>query len=270
MAAVDLQHILTRATAWAREAGELARVRQGSDFSASTKSDQSLVTEVDIQIQQMITDHVAREFPKYGILAEEDASVSSGATGGGGSDYWWVIDPLDGTRNYVHGLPFYCVSIALMDRGVPVVGVIHDPNCDRTYTAIKGRGAFAGERRMHVSTSRWSDGPLLGIPTPRQTPLPAAIYQDWASRGVLRHIGSTCLNLALTACGGLDACFAQEVKLWDVAAGALLVTEAGGRVTSPAGQTIFPVDPERYEDENIAILAGGQALHDELMESLRS
>ncbi len=270
MASVDLQHILTCATAWAREAGALARARQDSDFSASTKSDQSLVTEVDIQIQQLIVDHVEREFPGHGILAEEDASNSCGATGHGKADYYWVIDPLDGTRNFVHGLPFYCVSIALMQRGLPVVGVIHDPNCDRTYTAIKGRGAFAGERQMHVSTAGWSDGPLLGIPTPRQTPLPAVIYQDWASRGVLRHIGSTCLNLALTACGALDACFAQEVKLWDVAAGALLVTEAGGHVTSPAGHTIFPIDPEQYEGENIAILAGGQAMHDKLMESLRS
>ncbi len=269
MASVDLQHIQTCATAWAREAGELARARQGSDFSASTKSDQSLVTEVDFQIQQLIVDHVVREFPRHGILAEEDTLIPSRSTGHGEADYYWVIDPLDGTRNYVHGLPFYCVSIALMERGVPVVGVIHDPNCDRTYTAIKGRGAFAGERRMQVSTACWPDGPLLGIPTPRQTPLPGVIYQDWASRGVLRHIGSTCLNLALTACGALDGCFAQEVKLWDVAAGALLVTEAGGRMTSPTGTTIFPIDPERYEGENIAILAGGEALHDELMESLR-
>ena len=269
MAVADLQHIMACAKAWAREAGALARARQDSDFSASTKSDQSLVTEVDIQIQQLIVDHVAREFPEHGILAEEDASSSPGATGHGKADYYWVIDPLDGTRNFVHGLPFSCVSIALLEHGMPVVGVIHDPNCDRTYTAIKGRGAFVGERRAHVSAAGWPDGPLLGIPTPRQQPLPAVIYQDWASRGVLRHIGSTCLNLALTACGALDACFAQEVKLWDVAAGALLVTEAGGRVTSPAGQAIFPADPGRYEGENIAFLAGGQALHDELMESLR-
>ncbi len=270
MASVDLQHILTRAKAWAREAGELARTRQGSDFAASTKSDQSLVTEVDIQMQQLIVDHAAREFPEHGILAEEDVSISSGAAGHGSAEYCWVIDPLDGTRNYVHGLPFYCVSIAVMERGVPIVGVIHDPNCDRTYTAINGRGAFAGERRMHVSAAGWSDGPLLGIPTPRRVPLPAVIYQDWASRGVLRHIGSTCLNLALTACGALDACFAQEVKLWDVAAGTVLVTEAGGRVTSPTGHTIFPIDPEQYEGEDIAFLAGGQPLHDELVESLRS
>ncbi len=270
MAAVDLQHIMTRAKAWAHEAGELARARQGSDFSATTKSDLSLVTEVDLQVQQLIVDHVSREFPEHGILAEEDASISSAATPRVIAEYYWVIDPLDGTRNYVHGLPFYCVSIALMERGVPVIGVIRDPNCDRTYTAIKGRGAFAGERRMQVSAAGWSDGPLLGIPTPRQTPLPAVIYQDWASRGVLRHIGSTCLNLALTACGALDACFAAEVKLWDVAAGVLLVTEAGGRVTSPNGQAILPFDPERYGGENIAILAGGHTLHNELMESLRS
>ena len=270
MAPVDLQHILTRAKAWAREAGELARTRQGSDFAASTKSDQSLVTEVDIQMQQLIVDHAAREFPEHGILAEESTAIASEATGRGSTEYYWVIDPLDGTRNFVHGLPFYCVSIALLERGMPVVGVIHDPNCDRTYTAIKGRGAFVGERRAHVSAAGWPDGPLLGIPTPRQQPLPAVIYQDWASRGVLRHIGSTCLNLALTACGALDACFAQEVKLWDVAAGALLVTEAGGRVTSPTGQAIFPADPGRYEGENIAFLASGQSLHDELMESLRS
>ncbi len=269
MASDDLQHIMACAKAWAREAGELARTRQASDFSAATKSDQSLVTEVDIQIQQLIVNHVAHEFPEHGILAEEDALISSAATGRGKADYYWVIDPLDGTRNYVHGLPFFCVSIALLERGVPVVGVIHDPNCDRTYTAIKGRGAFAGERPMRVSAAGWSDGPLLGIPTPRRTPLPAVIYQEWASRGVLRHIGSTCLNLALTACGALDACFAQEVKLWDIAAGALLVTEAGGRVTSPPGHSVFPIDPEGYEGENIAILAGGQALHDELMESLR-
>jgi myo-inositol-1(or 4)-monophosphatase len=269
MAAVDLQHIMTRAQAWARQAGEVALTRQGSDFSKARKSDQSLVTDVDIQIQQLITDHVAREFPRHGILAEESTETAPGMTDPGSAEYCWVIDPLDGTRNYVHGLPFYCVSIALLERGEPVVGVIHDPNCDRAYSAVKGQGAFADGRRMGVSAAGWSDGPLLGIPTPRRTPLPAAIYQDWGARGVLRHIGSTCLNLALTACGALDACFAQEVKLWDVAAGALLVTEAGGLVTSPDGQSVFPVEPQRYGGEDIAVLAGGQLLHDELMETLR-
>ncbi len=269
MAAPDLQHVVARASEWAREAGDVALSRLGTRYSIERKADRSPVTEVDLQLQQLIVDHILHDFPTHGIVAEEADRIGLGDATPQERDCFWIVDPLDGTRNYVRGVPFFCVAIAMMKAGQPIVGVIHDPNCNRTYTAIRGRGAFAGHKRLRVSNRGWAESPLLGIPTAKRTPLPAAIYRDWPQRGVLRHIGSTCLNLALTACGALDACFAQEVKLWDVAAGALLVEEAGGVVTSARGQNIFPIDPNTYQGEDIAFLAGGQPLHGELLKSLR-
>ena len=266
----DLEHALACARDWSRQAGTIAVNRLGKQLSVRRKPDCSLVSEVDLELQELIVGHIRREFPGHGIIAEETTDeqhqeYSSGEI----PTCLWIVDPLDGTRNYTQGLPLFAVAIALIVAGRPLVAIVHDPNCGRTYTAIRGRGAYLDQAALQVSTRRLSQSPLLAIPTAKNHPLPAQIYRDWSRIGVLRHTGSTCLNLALTACGALDASFGQEVKLWDIAAGALLIEEAGGLITTPEGETLFPLDPGGYGGGDFAFVAGGQVLHGELIESLR-
>ncbi len=269
MAGLKPEYALSRACQWAGQAGELIRTHFGPSQPFRTKSDLSPVTEIDLGAQQIITECIAREFPEHDIIAEEEIAPGHREPRSRSCEYCWVVDPLDGTRNFARGLPLFCVAIALLKEGRPIAGVIHDPNLQITYTAVQGGGAFADGRRLTTSDRSWADGPLLGIPTPRRGPLPPAVREDWPRRAILRHLGSTCLNLALTASGALDASYGQEVKLWDIAAGALLVTEAGGIITTPAGEDLFPADPSEYKGEDLAFLAAGRGLHRELLESLR-
>lgn len=269
MAGLKPEYALSRACQWAGQAGELIRTEFGPSQPFRTKSDFSPVTEIDFLAQQIIVERITREFPEHHIIAEEEIASDHRECRASSSEYCWVVDPLDGTRNFAHGLPVFCVAIALLKEGRPIVGVIHDPNLQITYTAVQGGGAFADGRRLATSDRSWADGPLLGIPTPRRGLLPRAVREEWPRRAILRHLGSTCLNLAFTASGALDASFGQEVKLWDIAAGALLVTEAGGIITTPEGEDLFPVDPSEYKGEDLAFLAGGAGLHPKLVESLR-
>ncbi len=270
MTGLKPEYALERASQWAGQAGELIRTHFGPSQPFRTKADLSPVTDVDLLAQQIIVANITREFPEHQIIAEEEIASDHREHRARSSEYCWVVDPLDGTRNFAHGLPVFCVAIALLKEGRPIAGVIHDPNLGIAYTATQGGGAFADGRRLATSDRSWADAPLLGIPTPRRGPLPRAVREDWSGRAILRHLGSTCLNLAFTAAGALDASFGQEIKLWDIAAGALLVTEAGGIITTPGGEALFPVDPSKYKGEDLAFLAGGRGLHRELIESLRN
>lgn len=266
----DLQHALARAVEWAGEAGELACSRMGTQRSIDYKPDRSPVTDVDLELQQLLVGRISREFPAHGIVAEEGQCRVPARPGSGEQQCFWIIDPLDGTRNYIRGLPVFCVALALMRGGTPVVAVVHDPSRDLTYTAARGQGAFAGARRLAVSKRGLSDKPMLAIPSAKKMPLPDVVYREWLAQGVLRQMGSTCLILAWTAAGALDASYGQEDKLWDVAAGSLLVQEAGGVITSPCGESIFPIDPQTYRGENIAFLAAGQRLQGALLKTLEA
>lgn len=265
----DLQHALACAVEWAGDAGELARSRMGTKRSIDYKPDRSPVTDVDLELQQLIVARISREFPAHGIVAEEMECHVPARPDSGDEQCFWIIDPLDGTRNYIRGLPVYCVALALMQEGTPVVAVVHDPNREVTYTAVRGQGAFAGTQRLAASDRGLSDKPLLAIPSAKSIPLPDVVYREWLARGVLRQMGSTCLILAWTAAGALDASYGQEDKLWDVAAGSLLVEEAGGVITTPQGESIFPIDPQAYRAEAVAFLAAGQRLHGALLKTLK-
>lgn len=269
MAGLNPEYALLQASQWAVQAGELIRSHFGSSQPFRTKSDLSPVTEIDLLSQQIIVEHIAREFPEHHIIAEEETASDQRERQKSSCEYSWVVDPLDGTRNFARGLSLFCVAIALLKEGRPIVGVIHDPILHRTYTAVQGGGAFADGRALVSSDRSWADALMLGVPSPRRKPLPRAVREDWSRRAILRHLGSTCLNLAFTASAALDASFGQEVKLWDVAAGALLVTEAGGIITTPEGEDLFPIDPSEYKGEDLAFLAGGRGMHHELLESLR-
>ena len=196
------------------------------------------VSEVDKLAEAEIIKELRRAYPDHAILGEE-----SGATGKG--PLTWVIDPLDGTHNYLRSIPHFCVSIALLDKGIPVHAVVFDPLRDELYTASKGDGAFMNDRRLRVSGRENLDGALIatGFPFRQRAHLTPQLDMTRAILGQaedIRRSGSAALDLAYTAAGRYDGYFEIGLKPWDLAAGVLLVHEAGGRYCDFAGRDGIP------------------------------
>lgn len=200
-------------------------------LTVETKAHNDFVTEVDRAAESAIVDILREAFPEHGILAEE--SGRSGAEGGRGAEFVWMIDPLDGTTNFIHGFPQYAVSIALTRKGVPEHAVIFDPVSNELFTASRGRGAYMNDRRIRVSRRQRLADALLGTGFPfRQfTHIDAylAMFRELAQKSVgLRRAGAAALDLAYVASGRLDGFWEMGLSPWDMAAGALLIQEAGG------------------------------------------
>jgi myo-inositol-1(or 4)-monophosphatase len=198
-----------------------------------TKSPGDITTEIDRRSEAAIFSRLRAAYPGHAFLGEE-----SGQTGT--SRYRWIVDPLDGTVNYVHGIPYYAVAAAFEVDGVPVVGVIADPSRREYFTAIKGKGAFCNGRPIRVSSRTTLEEAVVGtvVPPPHWAGMPAYLAQFGAvarqAAGV-RRAGAAALDLASVAAGRLDGFFVVSLKRWDIAAGALLVEEAGGRVADIDG-----------------------------------
>ena len=195
------------------------------------------VTEVDKAAEAAIIEILRTAYPDYGILAEESgASDASDA----GKDYQWIIDPLDGTTNFIHGFPHYAVSIALTYKGVPNQAVVYDVVRNEMFTASKGGGAFLNERRIRVTKCDRMEKALLGTGFPfrnfEHVKPYLGMFKDFAERTAgIRRAGSAALDLAYVACGRFDGFWEIGVLPWDIAAGALLITEAGGLVSDLSG-----------------------------------
>jgi myo-inositol-1(or 4)-monophosphatase len=222
----------------ARRAGALLLERFGSLRQIHYKgSPSNLVTEMDQQAEALVVDCIRRRFPDHAILAEE------GGVRPGSASHRWIVDPLDGTTNYAHGMPFFAVSIALEIEGRVQVGVVFDPNRDECFTATRGRGAFLNGAPLRVSETPTLDESLLSTGFPyeirkiRDNNLAEHAAFMVRCRSV-REMGSAAINLALVAAGRLDAFWELSLGPWDVAAGCLMVEEAGGRVTNPAGEAV--------------------------------
>lgn len=202
-------------------------------LTVQSKSPNDFVTEVDRAAEQAIIEVLRDAFPGHGILAEE--SGESGPLNGQESEFNWIIDPLDGTTNFIHGLPQYGISIALMQRGVVTQAVVYDPSRDELFTASKGRGAFLNDRRIRVSKRTRLEESLVGTGFPfrkidnldQYLAMLRAVTEKAAG---VRRPGAAALDLAYVACGRFDAFFELGLSPWDVAAGSLLVTEAGGLI----------------------------------------
>lgn len=217
----------------ARAAGELLRGRFGAKQTVRYKGEVDIVTEVDERAERMVSEILLGAFPAYGMLAEEGGELS------GEGDACWVVDPLDGTTNYAHGLPIFSVSIALERRGEAVLGVVHDPMRGETYVAERGEGATLNGEPIGVSDTGELIQALLvtGFPYDRDQ-VPAAL--DLFGRFTLlsqsmRRLGSAALDLCYVASGRLDGYYERGIHAWDMAAGALIVEEAGGKVTDYRG-----------------------------------
>ncbi len=195
-------------------------------------------TEVDRMAEETIVRELKRAYPRHAILAEE-----SGAAGN--NPLTWVIDPLDGTHNYLRGIPHFSVSIAMLDRGEPVYGVVYDPRRDELFTASKGDGAFLNDRRIRVGKREALDGAMLATGFPFRQREHLDVQLDMTRKLLaraedLRRTGSAALDLAYTAAGRFDGYFEFGLKPWDMAAGCLLVREAGGTFTDLAGRDGLP------------------------------
>lgn len=207
-------------------------------FSVKHKGETNLVTEVDEKAQAAICRVIKKYFPQDAILAEEgDFSTTASAK------RRWIIDPIDGTTNFAHGYPVFCVSVAFEKNGKIEVGVIHDPTRDEVFVAQRGRGAFCNGRRMSVSEVKKLKSALLitGFPydlyNPEYNNLPYFVHFIFRTQAVRRD-GSAALNLAYVADGRFDGFWELSLKLWDYAAGILMVEEAGGIVRHLSGRKL--------------------------------
>ncbi|MBI1733831.1 MAG: inositol monophosphatase [Candidatus Rokubacteria bacterium] len=245
----------------ARAAGLLLRDALADPRQVSFKgSPTNLVTEMDARAERLVADRLRAAFPDDAMLGEE------GGTRPGTSGRRWIVDPLDGTTNYAHGVPIFGVSIALEVGGRVVLGVVYDPNRDELFTAERGAGAWLGERRLKVSSTPTLNESLLASGFPynvRETAdNNAREFVAFTMRGQgVRRMGSAVIYLAYVAAGRLDGCWELRLGAWDVAAGALLIEEAGGRVTALDGG---PLDLDAP-----AVVASNGRIHEEMLGVLK-
>ena len=201
------------------------------------------VTQVDKAAESAIIGIIRQAFPDHAILAEESGSLE-GRSSSGKADYRWIIDPLDGTTNFIHGFPQYCVSIALEHRGAIQHGVIYDPSKNELFTASKGRGAFLDDRRIRVSKCTQLKDALVGTGFPFKELNRLDLFMRqmktlMQSSAGMRRAGAAALDLAYVAAGRMDAFWELGLAPWDMAAGALMVQEAGGLVGDLQGDSTY-------------------------------
>jgi myo-inositol-1(or 4)-monophosphatase len=253
--------VLNFATQIAREAGSLLVQRLGS-AKVSTKGDINLVTEADIAAENLIIERIRSHYPQHGILAEESGEAV--LVGGKRSEWKWIIDPLDGTTNYAHGYPCFCVSIGLEHAGELEIGVVYDPMRDEMFAAERGRGATLNDRKIHVSSVDELSQAMLctGFPyNVRERPDFAREFTNFTMIAqAVRRDGSAALDLAYVACGRFDGFWEDGLSPWDIAAGALLISEARGKVTN------FKDEPLDIYNEQV--LATNGLIHSAMMDML--
>ena len=255
-------HLLQIAKKLAHEAGQLALNYQEKGFRIETKdSPLNLVTEADKACEDLIIRTIRQNFPDHSIISEESGSTE------GQSDYKWIIDPIDGTTNFAHGHPIFSISIAVIKAGKPIIGVVEVPSLGESFWAQQGKGAFLGSKQIHVSKVNELGKALLatGFPYDREgarykknMELHDAFYKP--SHGV-RRMGSAAIDLCYVAAGRYDGFWEYDLKTWDIAAGKIILEEAGGKATNMDGSTL---DPKK---ENL--LASNGPLHNAMMEIIK-
>jgi myo-inositol-1(or 4)-monophosphatase len=266
MTLVSTEPVIAQRLDLAREsalrAGAIQRERYETALTISSKSASiDLVTEVDRACEALIVAAIRDVFPEDAILAEE-----GGVGAGPGAEFRWVIDPLDGTTNFAHGFPRFCVSIGIERRDERTVGVVYDPLLGERFEAVRGGGAWLGSRRLSVSRETefgrglFATGFPYDVHESADDNLEAFAAVVKSARGIRRD-GSAALDLCYVAAGRVDGYWERKLHAWDVAAGLLIVEEAGGRVSDERGD---PVDPSGRQ-----VVATNGPLHAALLERIR-
>ena len=242
----------------ALRAGRMIAERYPAGRNVTVKGYRDIVTDTDIAAEAIIMNLIRARFPDHTIISEEAGGSQIG------SRYTWIVDPVDGTSNYAHRIPVFAVSIGVLERGEPLIGVIHDPLRDQTFVAERGQGATLDDAPLHVSPVTRLDHALVGLDwmhsdEGRERVL-AHLHRCASRCGTVRLLGAATLGLAYVAAGWLDAYFHLALKPWDAAAGMLLVAEAGGRCTTLKG--------EPYRVDLPDCMATNGSIHDELLAAM--
>jgi len=245
----------------ARDAGRLLLEKFDRNIKVSKKGDINLVTEADLASEALIIERIKSYYPQHSILAEE----SGNAVVMGNSTWKWIIDPLDGTTNYAHGYPCFCVTIALEHNGEIAVGVSYDPTRDEMFSAERGRGASLNNKSIRVSPTEELSESLVVTGFPYDFKSRPNFERNlmqfmWNSRGVRRD-GSAAIDMAYVACGRFDGFWEDGLNPWDMAAGVLLIEEAGGQVSGYDGSKFSIYSPP--------VLATNGLLHSQMSRILQ-
>jgi myo-inositol-1(or 4)-monophosphatase len=233
------------------------------------KNGTEYVTRADVECQESIVNRIKQVYPDHGFLAEE------GPEGGifkqpprGAEPIWWIIDPIDGTANFVHGIPCFTISVAAVYEDRPVVGAVFDPSTDSMFTAVAGGEAQLNGRRIGPGREGLSQLASVGLDSYYNEGVP-----EWVNHVIQhtrsRNFGTTALHLAYVARGSLAAAAAARAKLWDIAAGVLIAQTAGAIATDWKGGELFPLDVGSYDRQEICTLAGNKKAYNQLKELIR-
>jgi myo-inositol-1(or 4)-monophosphatase len=251
---------LTEMEIWARQAGEVLADGIGQDIQIDHKSEIDLVTEIDRRSEELLLKTIRSRYPDDRIVAEESGVIQ------GNNGHVWHIDPLDGTVNYAHGIPFFSVSLGYVEEGKITLGVVYDPVRDECFIAERGQGAYVNGQRMSVSNADELIQSLLvtGFPYDiRENPVNNLDHYSnlsLRSQGV-RRMGSAALDLCYVAAGRFEGFWEVQIQSYDIAAGALIVEEAGGKVTDVHGGPDFLTPP-------CSILATNAKIHQAMLDVL--
>lgn len=257
---MEKQKQLEQVVEWAKIAGEMAVTISHEDMQVQLKGRSDLVTRADIEIETFLVSQIKRVYPTHSIVGEE------GGQRPGADDYRWFIDPIDGTSSYAHGLPHYCISIALARGDELQMGIIYNPPMNECFTAIRGEGAWLNGKPIHVSACAHLEDALLatGIRASQldtaQSNLPNFV-RFLREAQTVRSLGSAALDMAYLACGRIDGIWRFNLNAWDLAAGVLLVREAGARI-----ETLF--EEKSFLEGKTDLLAANPLLFPQMLEIL--
>ncbi len=266
---IDLSRMLETAIVAARLAGQRA-MEEINFIKASIKNAAELVTQADARCQQIIIERIKENYPDHGFVAEEGEQgkmfKQSPRTA---ESIWWAIDPIDGTNNFAHRIPLFAISIAAMYQGEPVVGVIFEPATDSMFSAVKDGEAQLNGRRITASEEKMNKFSSVGLDSHFECDNGVP---SWACELIrqtrFRNLGTTAIQIAYVAMGGLIATIVNTPKLWDIAAGTVIAEAAGALVTDWQGKKIFPVDPESYEGREFKTIVANKKVHKQIIKLL--
>ncbi|MBN1815748.1 MAG: inositol monophosphatase [Sedimentisphaerales bacterium] len=260
----DIWDMLETAVVAARLAGQRA-MEEIKYVKSSLKNGEEMVSHADVICQRLIISRIKETYPDHGFLAEEgDQGALFKQPPRSQDDFWWVIDPIDGTNNYCHGLLSFAVSVALLYQGQPLMGVIFDPASESMYTAAKDMDAQLNNSSISTSSEKVTPFVSFGIDSHFPTEQTGAINNVMQTMR-FRNLGTTALHMAYVAKGAMVGMVSYDTKLWDIAAGAMLVETAGGIVCDLSGKPIFPVDCASYQGQKYSILATNQKTKEDFL-----
>lgn len=237
----------------AKQAGEILRTGFGQVHQVTNKSTIDLVTEIDRQSEEYLVSQIHQKFPGHTIIGEEGGTYSGDQT-----DQLWYLDPLDGTANYVHGIPIFSVSIAFANQGQITLAVVYDPMADECYSAQRGQGAWLNGMPIHCGQIDRLINAMLATGFPydvHQTKTNLNHFCNFVlTAQAVRRLGSAALDLCYVGCGRLDGYWELNLKAWDVAAGVLIAMESGAKVTNPDGSPFMIGSPASLVAANPSLI----------------